>query len=177
MKLLISSFILILAVSISLLLQKKPLFDDELLHQITNNAVQANMSLEETFANITAELKFHYGPHITTSEEWQFNCAGGFKSAMKILHISITEYIMFWGSSVSATGMSGRHFGEFHDFIISGEFTQWKEGTVETKTYGPMGRVHHGRYKGSVVSLKPGTWMLEHFVGFLPTSLPFGNTQ
>lgn len=173
MKLIISSLVLIIGIAISFSLQKKPLFDDDLLHQITINAVKANLTLEETFANITAELRFHYGPHITPNEEWQFNCAGGFKSMIKILHMSITEYVMFFGSSVETTGMTGRQFGDIHEFVISGELTKWDEGTVEVIKLGPMDKSVIKKLHGYILNLKPGTYFLEHFYGFLPPSLPF----
>jgi len=69
---------------------------------------------------------------------------------------------------------AGRHAGEFHDFLISGQFTQWEEGTFESKKYTRGSDVFHGRWRGSVVELDADTWMLEHMTGIIPLSLPFG---
>jgi len=162
------------------LADKKPLFDNKILFDIVKRAlVKKNdgspvLSLTQMFENITKELQQAYPGHVTDTEPWIFNCAGGFKSGTKILHISITEYVIFWGTAVQTHGMSGRHFGDFHDFMMTGQFTRWKEGTYETKKFGPGEYIVHERWKGSVVALEEGTWMLEHFVGFLPWSLPFG---
>jgi len=133
-----------------------------------------NVTLETMFDEVTARLKQAYPGHIHDDTTWVFNCAGGFKTGMRILHASLTEYVIFWGSAVHTVGMSGRHAGEFHDFLMTGEFRQWKEGTVEKKWYCPGEHIYHGRWRGSIVELTEDTWMLEHMVGIIPWSLPFG---
>ncbi|KAL6079592.1 Sigma non-opioid intracellular receptor 1 [Balamuthia mandrillaris] len=132
------------------------------------------LTLEDMFTNVTRALQQEYPDHIFADNEWVFNCAGGFKTGMLILHASLTEYVIFWGSAVHTVGMSGRHAGEFHDFLMTGSFGQWKEGTVHKKLYQPGDHVYHGRWRGSVVELAEDTWMLEHMVGIIPWSLPFG---
>ena len=57
---------------------------------------------------------------------------------------------------------------------MTGKFTQWKEGSFTAQDFQPPERVWHGWYDGSIVSLEPNTWMLEHMKGSIPVSLPFG---
>src|SRR5690606_31478525 len=141
---------------------------------VTRIANNTTTSLENKFNNITKELEKIYGGHVSNNEEWMLNCAGGFKTQMKLLHVSMTEYVIFWGSAIQTLGMSGRHFGEFNDFIISGELTQWNEGEHTITIFRASGRAFHGKMKASVVMLAPNTWIVEHFVGFLPFTIPFG---
>jgi len=168
--------VLIVAIVFGCMVRCSPIvFDDNKLHAITKNAVDANPgNVEAIFDAVLRGLQETYPQRIFNDSDWVFNCAGGFRTGMKIMHASITEYIIFWGSAVDTVGMSGRHFGDFHDFLISGEFTQWLEGNVKSKKFYPVEHVVHHRLHGSVVQLRAGTWMLEHFVGFIPTSLPFG---
>lgn len=66
-------------------------FDDELLHQIVKNVVEAKLPLQEAFDNVTAELVRVYPAHIHPSNTWILNCAGGFKTQMLLLHASLSE--------------------------------------------------------------------------------------
>eukprot|EP01098_Paradermamoeba_levis_P009115 TRINITY_DN3782_c0_g1_i3.p1 TRINITY_DN3782_c0_g1~~TRINITY_DN3782_c0_g1_i3.p1 ORF type:complete len:216 (-),score=51.86 TRINITY_DN3782_c0_g1_i3:96-743(-) len=150
----------------------KPLFDNKHLHQLTKNVL--HLPLEEQFANITAELKKAYPGHIHDDTHWVLNCAGGFKTSMIILHASLTEYVIFWGSAVRTTGMSGRHLGTFHDFLMTGRFRQLKEDQFKPKDYFPGDHIQHGWLRGSLVQLDEDTWMLEHMEGVIPWSVPFG---
>jgi hypothetical protein len=106
-----------------------PVFETAVLQRIAQQARlkfppdQSIKTLNDTVQFISAELKQAYPKHIHPNNQWITNLAGGFKTAMLILHASCTEYVMIWGTQVDTTGHSGRNFAEFHDFLIAGEGT------------------------------------------------------
>lgn len=51
-------------------------------------------TLQSTVKFITSELHAAYPKHIHPNDVWITNLAGGFKTAMLILHASLTEYVM-----------------------------------------------------------------------------------
>ena len=63
----------------------------------------------ETFDLIERQLRRQYGGHILDSEqtEWIFVNCGGWMGAMKVLHASVTEYVMLFGTAVPTSGHSG----------------------------------------------------------------------
>ena len=61
------------------------------------------------FAQVEAELRQRYERHILppSQTEWVFMNAGGWMGAAYILHSSLTEYILFFGTAVDTSGHSG----------------------------------------------------------------------
>lgn len=65
---------------------------------------------EVVFDLVEKELRHHYGDHILHAShmEWLFVNAGGWMGAMKLLHASATEYVLFFGTAVDTSGHSGK---------------------------------------------------------------------
>lgn len=65
---------------------------------------------EATFDAVEAVLRERYPDHILppSQREWIFVNAGGWMGAMYILHASLTEYVLFFGTAVDTSGHSGR---------------------------------------------------------------------
>ena len=61
------------------------------------------------FGQVEAELRQRYGRHILppSQTEWVFINAGGWMGAAYILHSSLTEYVLFFGTAVDTSGHSG----------------------------------------------------------------------
>ena len=66
-------------------------FDESFLHETVKAAIKNNLNLSASFEFIEKALLQQYPRHIHLGEPWLFNCAGGFKSGMKLLHASISE--------------------------------------------------------------------------------------
>lgn len=62
--------------------------------------------------------------------------------AMYIIHASITEYIMLFGTAVGTEGHSGRHMADDYFNIIRGTQLAFTPGSFEPEIY-PQGSVHH----------------------------------
>ncbi len=67
----------------------------------------------------------------------------------------------------------GRYWAEFTDTIISGEFVQWKEGTIHADVYHPGDTVFHGVGEAAAVQWTAPLWAVEYGRGFIPSALGF----
>ncbi|XP_014669098.1 PREDICTED: sigma non-opioid intracellular receptor 1-like [Priapulus caudatus] len=93
--------------------------------------------------------------------------------SMCVLHASVTEYVLLFGTAIDTTGHSGRYLANITDTILSGTFTQWKEGELRAETYNGGDTVRHVMGEAAAVHWTANTWMLEYGRGLIPTTLPF----
>ncbi|MGF1468546.1 MAG: ERG2 family protein [Sandaracinaceae bacterium] len=148
------------------------LFDPEELHGLVRQAI--GQPLPAIIAELRQELSARYPGHILQSERWIFNNAGGAMGQMLLLHASLTEYLMIFGSPIGTEGHSGRFYAEDFFFILEGEQWAYAEGDIDKRVYRP----------GDLHVLKPGTaegyrmpdrcFALEYARGIIPAMLPFG---
>ena len=64
---------------------------------------------DEGFRKVHAELQKTYPGHIlpTNDLQWIFVNAGGWMGSMCLLHASLTEYVLFFGTALDTSGHSG----------------------------------------------------------------------
>jgi C-8 sterol isomerase len=148
------------------------LFDPDVLHDIVRGAL--GCPLEEKLDLIVERLDEKYPGHIVRQNEWIFNNAGGAMGMMRVLHASITEYLIFFGSPIGTEGHTGRFLCDDYFYILDGEQWAYAEGALEREVYRPGDR-HHlplGQAKG--YRMPDRCFALEYARGAIPLMLPFG---
>ncbi|XP_012882146.1 PREDICTED: sigma non-opioid intracellular receptor 1 isoform X2 [Dipodomys ordii] len=99
----------------------------------------AGLDQELAFSRLIVELRRLHPGHVLPDEElqWVFVNAGGWMGAMCLLHASLSEYVLLFGTALGSSGHSGRYWAEISDTIISGTFYQWREGTTKSEVFYP----------------------------------------
>lgn len=189
-------FVVVLAVIIGVLDSRKSqfyIFDPEKLHKLAQQALVANGHLKiidgklipipqdgpnstrAVIDYIVADLRKTIGTHyLAAEEEWLFNNAGGAMGAMYIIHASLTEYLIIFGTPVGTEGHSGLHTADDYFHILYGEQWAFSAGRLDHETYG-VGSVHF-LPKGTSKQYKfhRAGWALEYARGWIPPMMPFG---
>lgn len=93
---------------------------------------------------IVERLAQQHPDHVNLDEEWIFNNAGGAMGAMYIIHASVTEYLIIFGTAIGTEGHTGRHTADDYFHILKGEQLAYApgRGVYEPEVYG-QGSVHH----------------------------------
>jgi len=148
------------------------LFKPNELHAIAKRAV--GLDRKEACDQIVAELKQKFPEHIRTDLPWIFNNAGGAMGAMKLLHVSLSEYIILFGSPIGTEGHSGRYAADVYDYVFSGEMWCYHEGDLERTIFRPGDGAHLTRTQTKGYRLPEGAFMLEYSRGIIPSMFFFG---
>ncbi|SHO78523.1 Similar to S.cerevisiae protein ERG2 (C-8 sterol isomerase) [Malassezia sympodialis ATCC 42132] len=159
------------------------IFDQPKLHAIVKDAVANHgNNTEMIFDEIVTQLRKDpkVGPTLNPNSfrdpnEWVFNNAGGAMGSMYIIHASITEYLIFFGTPVGTEGHTGRHTADDYFHILTGEQRAYKAGALVDERY-PAGSMHYlkrGQVKQYMMP-ESGCWALELAQGWIPPMLPFG---
>ncbi|CAF3190257.1 unnamed protein product [Rotaria sp. Silwood2] len=194
--LIVSFFVVCLAVIIGVLDSIKTrfyIFDPEQLHTLAQRALIANGHLNITDGKlipiaqespntirpvidyIVTELGKTTGKkYLTDKEEWVFNNAGGAMGAMFIIHASLTEYLIIFGTPLGTEGHTGLHTADDYFHILYGEQWAFSAGSLDKEVY-QVGSVHY-LPKGTSKQFKMhrGCWALEYARGWIPPMMPFG---
>lgn len=152
---------------------KQHVFDGQQLARLARQ--YAGLNHEQAFTKIVVELRKMYPGHILPDEDlqWIFVNAGGWMGSICVLHASLTEYVLLFGTALDTGGHSGRYWAEVSDTVISGTFHQWKEGTTKSEIYYPGDTIVHSVGEAASVRWSAGTWMVEYGRGFIPSMLGF----
>jgi C-8 sterol isomerase len=148
------------------------LFDPAVLHAIARDVL--HLPLDEKVERIRAELAARFPGHIRPKVEWVFNNAGGAMGQMCVLHASITEYVIVFGTPIGTEGYSGRFSADDYFIILDGEQWAYAEGDMERRVFKP-GDLHHlprGQARG--YRMPDRCYALEYARGWIPQMLPFG---
>jgi C-8 sterol isomerase len=150
------------------------IFEPGILQQVARDAISTNPGMHEMVAAIVADLGKRYPGHINTPPEWVFNNAGGAMGSMYILHASLTEYVMIFGTPLGTEGHTGRFHVDDYFIILSGEQWAFSPGQFSREIYCPGDMHHLARGEAKQYKMPEGCWALEYARGFIPSMMPFG---
>ncbi|EMD69916.1 hypothetical protein COCSADRAFT_22073 [Bipolaris sorokiniana ND90Pr] len=153
------------------------IFTPSALHALSLSAIERHGNdTAAVVSYIVDSLSASHPQHINLDEEWVFNNAGGAMGAMYIIHASVTEYLIVFGTPVGTEGHTGRHTADDYFHILKGEQLAYApgKGVYEAERY-PQGSVHHLR-RGEVKQYKMDgeCFALEYARGWIPPMLGFG---
>lgn len=156
--------------------------DPPFLHELAKDAVAAHPPgdvggmIQHIVANLTRTFPAAEGRIAlnTDTSEWVFNNAGGAMGAMYVIHASVTEYLIIFGTPLGTEGHTGLHTADDYFHILVGEQWAFRPGALEMERYGP-GDVHLlPRGTAKQYKMHQGCFALEYARGWIPLMLPFG---
>ncbi|KAI1390977.1 ERG2 and sigma1 receptor-like protein [Hypoxylon trugodes] len=160
-------------------LEKFYIFELDHLKDVSSRGIEkygndTGKIVEYIVAELHEKYPRHVNPKWNVPEEWFFNNAGGAMGGMYIIHSSITEYLIIFGTAVGTEGHSGRHTADDYFYILSGEQWAYVPGNFTREVY-PAGAMNH-MHRGTVKQYKMPNdcFALEYARGWIPPMLFFG---
>ncbi len=147
-------------------------FDPNVLQEIVTTVLGQPMPV--LVQSLRAELETRYPGHVFPSTEWVFSNAGGAMGHFTILHASLREYIIVFGTPIGTEGHTGRYLSDDYFYILEGEQWAYSEGELTRRVYRP-GDCHvlpRGHAEGW--SMPGHAYAMEYARGVIPAMLPFG---
>ena len=157
------------------------LFDPDVLHTLVRDELGLSRGgtpsprpIEDVIRGLRRALLARYPGHIVTDESWILNVAGGAMGQMQLLHSSLSEYLMVFGTPIGTEGHTGRFFATDYFYILEGEQWAYREGETEKRVYRPGDcHVHPWRAAGGY-RMPDRCYAMEYARGVIPAMLPFG---
>ncbi|ORX42731.1 ERG2 and sigma1 receptor-like protein [Hesseltinella vesiculosa] len=151
------------------------MFEPEKLQQVAQKNIGLYKNDTRLMINKIAEdLNEIYPGHIQLKEEWVFNNAGGAMGSMWILHGSLTEYVIIFGTPVGTEGHTGRFFADDYFIMLEGEQWAFSPGELTREVF-RIGEMHHlPRGHAQQYKIPEHGFALEYARGWIPLMLPFG---
>mmetsp|Transcript_38197 Transcript_38197/g.53124 ORF Transcript_38197/g.53124 Transcript_38197/m.53124 type:complete len:248 (+) Transcript_38197:147-890(+) len=159
-------------------------FDFQILHDVVRQVRQKHQEgraggqhpdLELIFEDIRKELSLIYPGHVSPKLEWIWCHAGGCLWSYAVIHVSLTEYVIFTGTGSGTDGLTGRHIARISDIVVHGSARYTDEHTPFAPIIFSAGDTFHLQaWETQSINIPEEFWLLEYGRGFVPLLLPFG---
>lgn len=154
------------------------IFDPVELQEIVSVTLKENEGANNTVivSSLGKHLSARYGDYIKdiNFDDWCFSNAGGAMGTFFILHASLTEYLIVFGTATGTEGHTGHHLADDYFIILSEQQSAAYSGQLDATIYKP-GSMHHLPYLHcQQYAMPPGGYALELAQGYIPTMLLFG---
>ena len=152
------------------------IFDPDRLYEISKGAL--DLPFDQMVQKVVADVAAAYPGHIDTDPTWVFSIWGGSTGHLGLLHASLTEYVLIYGTPIGTMGFSGRYLLDIYDFVMSG--TMWtctEDNHGEGVVTGPGERALLRRGRAKACKFSENNWMLEYGRGPIVTCLPYGLSE
>eukprot|EP00297_Palpitomonas_bilix_P013865 CAMPEP_0113912452 /NCGR_PEP_ID=MMETSP0780_2-20120614/28933_1 /TAXON_ID=652834 /ORGANISM="Palpitomonas bilix" /LENGTH=216 /DNA_ID=CAMNT_0000909409 /DNA_START=196 /DNA_END=846 /DNA_ORIENTATION=+ /assembly_acc=CAM_ASM_000599 len=151
------------------------IFDKELMLEVSQAGIEHGQGdMNRTIEFIRAELVKKFPNNIFKHSPWIFNNAGGAMGTMLVLHCSLSEYVIIFGSALGTEGHTGRFWADDYFTILQGEQWAQKADSFEKEVY-KAGEQHHlPRGVAKQYRMPDTCWALEYARGNIISMLPFG---
>ncbi|KJE93529.1 C-8 sterol isomerase erg-1 [Capsaspora owczarzaki ATCC 30864] len=150
------------------------IFDPLVLQAVAKEGIAKKLKTKDLFAYIAEKLAEKYPGHIDVNAAAVFNNAGGAMGTMYVLHASITEYVIIFGSPIGTEGHTGRFMADDYFTILEGEQWAFGESDTERSVFRPGDMHHLPRGTAKAYRIPDHCFALEYARGFIPAMLPFG---
>ncbi len=148
------------------------LFDPHVLRDVARSALGQPMT--QMVKQIASDLYDRYPGHINRDPPWVFNNAGGAMGAFALLHASIREYLIIFGTPIGTEGHTGRHMATDYFIILDGEQWAFSQGSTEREVFKPGDMHVLERGTAKAYRIPDSGWALEYARGWIPAMMPFG---
>ncbi|KLJ08086.1 C-8 sterol isomerase [Blastomyces silverae] len=154
------------------------IFDPQRLQELSKASIERHPNnVTELMTDLNQALRQEYGekhvlPFDTDPARWVFSNHGSAMGAMIILHASLTEYLIFYGTPLGSEGHSGVHLAEDYFTILQGVERRFSPGELEATEYYPGDQ--NWMKRGTATQYQMHGWALELAQGWIPSMLPFG---
>jgi hypothetical protein len=146
-------------------------FDPEQLNEISQSCV--GLPHDEMVQTLIDRVAEAYPRHVETKQDWFFNLTSGSTGIITVLHASITEYLVLFGTPIGTEAFSGRYPMDIWDFMLEGEMWTYTQQNCRRRCVtlpGECAVLPRGSSKG--FKLPENAWMLEYGRGMIPLALP-----
>ncbi|CCJ28545.1 unnamed protein product [Pneumocystis jirovecii] len=170
-------FIALLCLFDRFYLPKLYIFSPKKLQELSVQAIKKHPHDTKALMDYLAEsIRKEYGDSVLPLDhsKWFFNNAGNAMGSMVLLHLSISEYLIFFGTAVGTEGHSGVHLSNDYFTILVGEQKISAPGQLKPTIYKPGMQNYLPRMRRVQYSMPGECWALELAQGWIPLMFPFG---